>query len=278
MRMAANNRRTRINLPSCADKVNADYEFAVQLACSRPVRSLRRVVWRVRNFLQWVGGHSVVVLIAVLVAVLGTWGFIALTDEVKEGDTQHFDDWAIRSLRQPDNPAIPIGPKWLAEVGRDMTALGGVAVLSLVMLFVAGYLLMVRKYHAMWLVLIATISGLIVSSILKYLIDRQRPGIVPHLSQVYSSSFPSGHSMLSAVVYLTLGSLLARFAPGMMLKIYFIAVALIITFLVGASRVYMGVHYPTDVLAGWTAGLVWAILCWLIARRLQVRGAVEQDN
>jgi undecaprenyl-diphosphatase len=184
----------------------------------------------------------------------------------------------VRKLRRADDPATPIGPRWLQECGRDITALGGVTVLTLVTFSVAGYLLMARKFHAMWLVLIATFGGLIVSSILKRSFERGRPDIVPHLSHVYTSSFPSGHSMLSAVVYLTLGSLLARLAPGYAVKIYFIALALVLTFLVGVSRVYMGVHYPTDVLAGWTAGLVWAILCWLVARYLQRRGTVENDD
>ena len=84
--------------------------------------------------------------------------------------------------------------------------------------------------------------------------------------------------MLSAVVYLTLGSLLTRLVPERRVKIYFLVVALGLTFLVGVSRVYMGVHYPTDVLAGWTAGLVWALLCWLAARQLQKRGKVEKDT
>src|SRR5205809_297180 len=128
----------------------------------------------------WLGKHSILVLGAMLIVVAGTWGFIALADEVKEGDTQHFDDWAVRSLRRADDPATPIGPKWLPEVGRDITALGGVAVLSLVTLIVAGYLLIVGKHHAMWLILIATGSGLAASSVLKHLVDRARPQPVPH--------------------------------------------------------------------------------------------------
>ena len=231
-----------------------------------------------RQFVQWLGNYNLIVLIAMLIVVGGTWSFIELADDVHEGDTQTFDDWAVRALRQKDDPAQPLGPRWLHEAGRDVTALGGVTVLSLVTLGVAVYLWMAKKHHAMWLVIIATVSGQLVSTILKRSFDRDRPDIVPHLSHVYTSSFPSGHSMLSAVVYLTLGTLLARLAPGYGVKIYFISVALFLTMLIGISRVYMGVHYPTDVLAGWTAGLVWAILCWLVARYLQRRGAVEKDT
>ncbi len=230
-----------------------------------------------RQALAWLGLHGNLVIVAVLVIVAATWGFVALTDEVLEGDTQRFDDWAIRALREPNDLATPIGPPWLHEVGRDMTALGGVAVMTLVTLFVAGYLGMVRKYHAMWLILIASFGGLMLSGALKHLVDRPRPQLVPHLSQVYTSSFPSGHSMMSAVVYLTLGSLLARLVPSRPVKVYCMFVAMVLTFMVGISRVYMGVHYPTDVLAGWTGGLVWALLVWLAARALQRRGKVEKD-
>jgi hypothetical protein len=117
-------------------------------------------------------------------------------------------------------PSRPIGPHWLPEVGRDLTALGGVAALTLTTVFVAGYLLIVRKYHAMWLVLAATLGGLLISTLLKHLIDRARPDLVHHLSHVYTSSFPSGHSMLSAVVYLTLGALLTRLSSERRVKLY----------------------------------------------------------
>jgi undecaprenyl-diphosphatase len=231
-----------------------------------------------RSLLPWLGEHSHLVLLAILLVVAGAWCFIALADEVREGETQRFDDRMIRALRRADNPSIPIGPAWVGEVARDLTALGGVTFLGLLTLFVAGYLLIAGKYHATVLVLIATIGGLILTSLLKHLFHRPRPELVPHLSYVATSSFPSGHSMMSAVVYLTLGTLLARVTAGWAVKIYLLACALFLTFLVGVSRVYMGVHYPTDVLAGWTGGLVWAILCWLAARYLQRRGDVETDS
>jgi undecaprenyl-diphosphatase len=164
------------------------------------------------------------------------------------------------------------------EVGRDLTAMGGIAVLTLMISAVVGYLLLRQAHGAMWLVICATLGGLIVSTLLKGLFERERPSLVPHLSHVSSSSFPSGHSMLSAVVYLTLGALLGRLVEGNILKAYFLFVGLTLTTLVGLSRVYMGVHYPTDVLAGWSAGLAWAVLCWLIARWLQRRGTVERAD
>src|SRR5215212_8019107 len=227
------------------------------------------------SIINWIRRREIVVLLAVLTVVLGSWAFIRLADEVKDKDTQSFDERIIVKMRRPENRAIPIGPPWLHEVGRDMTALGGVAVLSGLTLVVAGFLVMRKQYHALWLVLIATFGGLLISTLLKGIIARDRPSVVPHLSYVMTSSFPSGHSMLAAVAYLTLGSLLARLVVERRVKIYILIVALFITGAVGVSRVYMGVHYPTDVLAGWSAGLVWACICWLVARALQHRGAVE---
>ncbi|MFI5380994.1 MAG: phosphatase PAP2 family protein [Tepidisphaerales bacterium] len=214
--------------------------------------------------------QELAVLLGVFVVVGGTWGFIELADQVKDERTQKFDDWAIRSLRRADDPRVPIGPAWTQEVARDLTALGGVAVLLLATTAVLGFFVMRRAYASMGFLLVATLGGLGLSVALKGFFNRPRPQLVEHLSQVYTSSFPSGHSMLSAVVYLTLGALLARLVHNRRSKVYILIVALSLTFLVGVSRVFMGVHYPTDVLAGWTAGLVWAVVCWLVAKRLSV--------
>lgn len=230
-----------------------------------------------RTALTWIGRYEPAVLLALLLVLICCWGFVELADEVTEGDTARFDEWALRALRRPDDPSRPIGPRWMLEVGRDITALGGMTVLALLTAMVVGFLWMRRMFGAMLLVLAATVGGAVVSLSLKHLFARPRPELVPHLSEVYSSSFPSGHAMLSATVYLTLGTLLGQFVQGFHIKAYFLLVALGLTILVGASRVYMGVHYPTDVLAGWSAGLVWALGCWLIARWLQNKGAVEPE-
>jgi undecaprenyl-diphosphatase len=210
--------------------------------------------------------------LSVFVIGLGAWGLISLTDSVREGHTQNFDNRVIVwFVHHP-------GPPWLQDVGRDLTALGGVAVLTLFTLAVTGYLLIARKRGAALMVLIAVLGGLMIGSVLKKLVDRDRPPREYQAAYVFTHSFPSGHSMLSAVTYLTLGALLAQVTRGRWLRLYLIGVSLVLTFLVGLSRVYLRVHWPTDVLAGWTAGLIWSILCLLVARALQRRGAVETDG
>jgi undecaprenyl-diphosphatase len=235
---------------------------------------MRWTPWRV---VEWLGGHELTVILGLLLVIAGIWGFVALAGEVVEGDTQRFDERIIRALRHADDPSRPIGPRWMEEVGRDITALGGVSLILLIIGSVVGFLALDRKFGAMWFVLGATTGGCVLSIALKAVFRRPRPEVVPHLMRAYSSSFPSGHSMMSAIVYLTIGVLLVQLVSLRRLKFYFLALAVILTGLVGVSRVYMGVHYPTDVLAGWTAGMVWAVLCWLVQRALQRRGRVEQN-
>jgi undecaprenyl-diphosphatase len=215
------------------------------------------------------------VLVTAFVVVLAVYGFIELAEEMREGDMRRFDEWVLRLFRHDTDLAVPVGPPWLAGAVTDLTALGGTAVLVMVILVTLGYLVLQRRYAATALVIAASSGGGFLSIALKQAFARTRPEIVPHLVVVRGASFPSGHSMAAAVIYLTLGALLARFAARRRVRIYVLAVSFGVTFLIGITRVYLGVHYPTDVLAGWAAGLAWALLCWLVARYLQYRGAVE---
>jgi undecaprenyl-diphosphatase len=203
------------------------------------------------------------------------WLFISIAGEVVEGETSAWDRRVLLALRSAADPAVPWGPAWVQEAARDVTALGGVALLALMTLTVIGYLLLARKRHAALAVSVAVAGGLILSSLLKLGFERPRPDLVPHGSFVYTTSFPSGHSVMAAVTYLTLGAMLARVEASVRMKVYLLSVAIVLTVLVGASRVYLGVHWPTDVAAGWAVGAAWALLCSLVMRRLQRRGQVE---
>jgi undecaprenyl-diphosphatase len=236
--------------------------------------SNKKLSWIVRSY-AWFRNQDLLVLLLMLGVVLGVWAFFELADGVKEGATRQMDEAVLKWFRSPADLADPVGPRWFEDSVRDITALGGSTVLSLVVLAIAGFVLLQRQFHAFWLMLAAIGGGVLLNVLIKGWFGRPRPELVPHLSHVSSASFPSGHSMLSAVVYFTLAALLTRLVAPLRIRIYILFVALTFSLLVGLSRIYLGVHYPTDVLAGWTLGLLWAILCWLTARFLQKRGAVE---
>lgn len=234
----------------------------------------------IRNYGQAVWSRAqpqLLVLVSLTIIVGGTWGFVELAGEVFEGDTKAFDEWALLAMRNPEDVADPLGPRWLEELGRDLTALGGMTILTLVIVIVCGALLLSKTYRTAVFVAVATSTGMSTSLLLKRFFERPRPDLVDHLSHVMTSSFPSGHAMMSAIVYLTLGGLLASVVKSRWLQAYLLIVAFSITGLVGVSRVYVGVHYPTDVMAGWTLGLVWASGALLLFRYLQRSGDVEQQ-
>jgi undecaprenyl-diphosphatase len=156
----------------------------------------------------------------------------------------------------------------------DVTALGSGTVLGLFVAAIAGFLLLQGLRRTAAFVTLASVGGWVLNSVLKELFQRPRPEVVPHLSQVMSLSFPSGHAMTSAVVYLTLGALLMRVADRRATKIYCMTVAMVMAGIIGVTRVYLGVHYPTDVLAGWLVGLSWALMCWLVEQALERRTGV----
>jgi undecaprenyl-diphosphatase len=201
--------------------------------------------------------------------------FIKLAEEIGEGETKELDKSILLLFRDPSNLSHGIGPYWLEEAMRDLTSLGSIPILAMIALAVMGFLFINRKRHAAWMICLSVSIGMGMSSLLKWFFNRPRPDLVPHATVVYTQSFPSGHAMLSAVVYLTLGALLARTQKNVCAKLYLLSLAAALTIAVGISRIYLGVHWPTDVLGGWAIGSAWALFCWLLMLWLQNKGKVE---
>lgn len=202
-----------------------------------------------------------VATLAVLIIVALLIGYA-----VPRGMTQAFDQAFLLALRVPGDPTTPIGPAYLSEMARDVTALGGVAVLTILTVLVTVQFVLRREWASAILVALSAISGTMISNLLKVIFARPRPELTA-MMEYGVGSFPSGHSTASAVVYLTLGMLLAHAADKWRMKVFYVAAAIFLTGLVGLSRLYLGVHFPTDVAAGWAIGAAWAIVCrWLASR------------
>jgi undecaprenyl-diphosphatase len=207
-------------------------------------------------------------LLLTMVAVAGALaGFAALADEVAEGGTGRIDRMILLAFRVPGHPDIAIGPHWLQEAARDVTALGGFTVLALVTLLATAMLLIHGRRRQAW-VFVATVAlAQALSAVLKTWFDRPRPTLVQHLDLVYSSSFPSGHAMMTPAVYLTLAGILAAGERRRSEKLLLLGGAALLTAAVGLSRLYLGVHWPTDVLGGWTLGSAVALAAALVLHR-----------
>jgi undecaprenyl-diphosphatase len=225
-----------------------------------------------KRSLRDVRPRTIVVLLLVAVAV---WLFLEVADDVLAGETRRFDEGVMLAFRSPTDANDPVGATWVEELARDVTGLGSVVVLALLTVASAGFLMLQRKRHLAVYLVLAVATGTIGSSLLKWGFSRPRPDLAAHGHAIYTSSFPSGHSMMSAVVFLTLGVLLATAQSKRVMQVYVLAIAVLVTVAVGISRVYLGVHWPTDVLAGWAAGSGWALLCWGVADFLRNRGRIE---
>jgi undecaprenyl-diphosphatase len=224
----------------------------------------------VRRELHW--------LIIGLASCVLLWVFLSLASEIAEGDTETFDIMILKALRSPEDPSKLIGPAWLEGSLLDLTALGSTTVLGLVIFAVVGFLIFQTRYHTALFVAITAISGELVGAVLKQAFNRPRPSVVPHLRDVFTQSFPSGHAMESAIVYLTLGAILMRVTDSRLTKLYCLGTAILLTLLVGTSRVWLGVHYPTDVIGGWIFGFVWASVCWLTARHFEAGAGITAER
>lgn len=201
--------------------------------------------------------------------IIAAWTSVAATT----GSLHQLERDLLRALREPADAADPLGPEWLEKFAVDLTSLGGHSVLTVLVVIVTAYLLLAGKRVTAALLVSSAVGAALVSQFTKLLVGRARPDVVEHLVDVSTYSFPSGHALLSASIYLTLGALLARQFAQAALRRYFIAVAASITVLIGLSRIYLGVHWPSDVLAGWLVGALWAWGCWRLASRFAPRRA-----
>lgn len=203
------------------------------------------------------------ILAGLLALTLLAAAFLNIADEVAEGDTSAIDLAILTALRQPGASHTPIGPEWLMVAAADLTALGSIAVLGVIVLVVGGLFASVGRARQAIVLIVASGGAVMWSQGLKAIFNRPRPQEIFHAVEVVNSSFPSGHAMLSASVYLTLGALAARFSTRLRLRVFALAAAIALTLVVGLSRVFLGVHWPTDVLAGWCVGAAWALGCSL---------------
>jgi undecaprenyl-diphosphatase len=211
--------------------------------------------------------------IGILLVSLGLMGFFKLSEEIYEGETSGFDQRVLLWFRNSADLSEPIGPAWLEVVVRDITALGGLVILGFLTVAACGYLWLSQRHRLAIFVALSIPAGSLLNGLLKGFFERPRPNIVPHATEAALSSFPSGHAMMSAVVFLTLGALLSLSTDDSRIKIYILCWSVFLTLLVGISRLYLGVHWPTDIIAGWIAGAVWALLClltgnWILRRRV----------
>ena len=197
---------------------------------------------------------------------------------VAEGRSFAFDQRIILAFRDPIDPTAPIGPPWVQEAARDLTSLGSIIVLAIITFTVSVYLFLAGKYAAGWLMLVAVFGGVGLNESLKLAFARPRPDLIYHATRVFTPSFPSGHAELSAITYLTIAALLAQSQSSLKIRLFFIIVAALLTMLIGVSRIYLGVHYPTDVLGGWCIGAAWAAACWTLMTQLQDRGHIEASG
>lgn len=212
---------------------------------------------------------------AFVAIALGTAGFLALATGVRGGCSDAIDERGLLLFRTAGNPSDPIGPLWVEEAVRDVTALGGLTVIALA-LFVLWLVDMLRhRYRAANYHLFAVLLGVGLMFWLKALFERPRPDLVPHHAPILTHSFPSGHAATAALAHLTIGILIARGCATRRFRILTLSLAVLISLAVGTSRIYLGVHWPTDVAAGWIAGAAWA---WLVAigeSALVSRGRIE---
>lgn len=216
-------------------------------------------------------------LVLILVS-LGLLLFARLTSQMINGETSSFDRDILLWFRNPADLSDPLGPAMLEVVVRDLTALGGMLVLTLLCLCACGYLWLRGRQKLATFLLVSVSLGMLLNTLLKDVISRSRPDLVPHVTDAALSSFPSGHAMMSTIVYLTLGALLSLSTDDGRIKAYILGWSILLPLLIGVSRIYLGVHWPTDIIAGWIAGATWSLVCLFVYDQLIADSRYSRDS
>ena len=211
-----------------------------------------------------------------LLAGTGIALFLVIAMAVTDGTVQASDKSFLHLLRNDANPSVPNGPAWLLPAMKAVTTLGNGWFFTLVVVIAVGLLAWRRDWSAMWLLIAVALGGFAVMLALKAGFARPRPEAVPRLIDIAEFSFPSGHAMMSAAIYVTLAVMLARGLRQRTARSALIAAAVLLSLVIGFTRTYLGVHYPSDVMAGWAAGAFWAGLCWLGASMWRERAGVRR--
>jgi undecaprenyl-diphosphatase len=217
-------------------------------------------------------GQSLVALARGEIAALAAFGILAgglavfadIAEDYDEDEARGFDMQVLTSLHPGPDLADPIGPAWLDRAAQDFSAFGSLAIICTIALVVIGFMVMQKRFAQAGMLVFALAGGLLLSETMKGIFERTRPPEIYHMAGALNASFPSGHALLSTVFYLTLGAMLARLLQRRRNKVYAISIALVIALLVGLTRIYLGVHWASDVLAGWSLGASWAMTCWLL--------------
>ena len=222
-------------------------------------RGLRASVNHINNFRLALG---IFLISGMLAATLGTFAFVKLAGEVKEGETQAFDEAVLQWIGQRQVP-------WVEETLVEVTMLGTAVVVATIVGVAGLFLWLTRHRYSTILLLVATSGGFVLNKILKNVFDRPRPQVFEWGAHPISSSFPSGHTMSAVIVYMTVAYLAARLQKQRWARWLTMVVALLLILLISFSRMYLGVHYPSDVMAGATIGLAWAGFCMATLEAMQ---------
>ena len=206
---------------------------------------------------------------ALAIVTLGIMTFVEIADDMTEADGQAFDQMVLHWM-QPI-AGQPRGPWWLQEAAADITSLGGIAVLTLFAIVAIGMLMILKKRLSAVLLVIGLAGGVVLSEGLKALFERERPPAAFQAVETLNASFPSGHALLSTVFYLTVAVMMTRAFPKRRLMAYVLGVGMVFALLIGLTRVYLGAHWASDVMAGWCVGAAWAMALWLVSYAVERR-------